>query len=190
LYDVDEGSVRIDGIAVDRYARESLRQRIGIVLQDTVLTGASIAENIAYGRPDASPQQIEAAARMASAHGFIVAFPDGYDTIVGERGCMLSGGQRQRLCLARALIRSPDVLILDEPTAAIDSFTAGVIDQAIATTRRGRTTIVIGHQFSALESFDRIFEVSNGTVREVTARYERGAGKSHDIRSAPSGECA
>jgi ATP-binding cassette subfamily B protein len=190
LYDPDEGSVRIDGVAVDRYARESLRQRIGIVLQDTVLTGASIADNIAYGRPDASSKEIEAAARLASAHGFIVALPEGYDAIVGERGCMLSGGQRQRLCLARALIKSPDVLILDEPTAAIDSFTAGVIDQAIATTRRGRTTIVIGHQFSALESFDRIFEVSHGSVREVTARYERVCGTSPEVHGQPSGECA
>jgi len=190
LYDPDEGSVRIDGVPVQAYAREALRQRIGIVLQDTVLAGASIAENIAYGRPDASMAQIEEAARLASAHGFIVAQPDGYDAIVGERGCMLSGGQRQRLCLARALIKSPDVLILDEPTSAIDSFTAGVIDQAIASTRRGRTTIVIGHQFSALESFDRIFEVSNGSVREVTARYERAGGRSAGARGGRSGERA
>lgn len=190
LYDADRGSVLVDGVAVQRYGREALRQRIGIVLQDTVLTGASIAENIAYGKPDASIEEIEAAARLVSAHGFIAALEDGYDAIVGERGCLLSGGQRQRLCLARALIKSPDVLILDEPTAAIDSFTAGVIDHAIASNRRGRTTIVIGHQFSSLESFDRIFEVKDGLVRELDARYESRNGVGGSAASARQGECA
>lgn len=175
LQDPVAGTVRIDGERVDAYTRDSLRQRVGIVLQDAILSGASVRENIAYGRPDATSDEIEAAARQASAHGFIVALPDGYDTVVGERGGTLSGGQRQRICLARTLIKDPDILILDEPTSAIDAFTAGVIHDVIAHHRRGRTTLVIGHQFPSFDAFDRVLELADGRVNDITARCRRAA---------------
>ncbi|MDH3210782.1 MAG: ABC transporter ATP-binding protein/permease, partial [Burkholderiaceae bacterium] len=130
LYEPQGGMIRIDGRNLATYTRESLRREIGIVLQDTVLFGASIRENVAYGKPDATLEEIEQAARAAHAHEFIVQLPDGYDALVGERGCMLSGGQRQRICLARALIKRPSILILDEPTSAVDPESAAAIDRA------------------------------------------------------------
>ncbi|HZP88677.1 MAG TPA: ABC transporter ATP-binding protein [Burkholderiales bacterium] len=180
LYEAQGGAVLIDGQPVNAYTRESLRQRIGILLQDTILTGATIRENIAYGRRDASEAQIEQAARQACAHGFIEALADGYDAVVGERGCTLSGGQRQRICLARALIKAPDVLILDEPTSAVDAFTAAVIDQAVSAAQLGKTLIVIGHQFASLQRFDRVLELIDGRVRDVTARYRLAVGDCGD----------
>lgn len=180
LYEPQGGVVRIDGHPIGSFTRESLRQRIGILLQDTVLVGASIRENIAYGRPDATDEQIEAAARAACAHGFIEALPDAYDSVVGERGCTLSGGQRQRICLARALIKAPDILILDEPTSAMDAFTAAVIDQAVMSAQQGKTLIVIGHQFSALERFDRVLELTDGALRDVTAQHRGNVDRNPD----------
>ncbi len=170
LYEPQAGAVRIDGRSLDGYTRESLRARIGIVLQDTVLVGATIRENIGYGRPDASIEEIEAAARQASAHGFIETMPQGYDSVVGERGCTLSGGQRQRICLARTLVKRPDLLILDEATSAVDAFTAAAIHQAVEGLNAGRTTIVIGHQYLALHEFDRVLELRDGRITDVTDR--------------------
>lgn len=168
LYEPQAGVVRIDGRSLDAYTRESLRARIGIVLQDTVLVGATIRENIGYGRPDATMAEIEAAARQASAHGFIETMPQGYESVVGERGCTLSGGQRQRICLARTLIKRPDLLILDEATSAVDAFTAAAIHQAVEGLNAGRTTIVIGHQYLALHEFDRVLELRDGRITDVT----------------------
>lgn len=168
LYEPQAGVVRIDGRSLDAFKRDSLRARIGIVLQDTVLVGATIRENISYGRPDASDEEILTAARQASAHGFIETMPQGYDSVVGERGCTLSGGQRQRICLARTLIKRPDLLILDEATSAVDAFTAAAIHQAVETVNAGRTTIVIGHQFMALTEFDRVLELRDGHITDVT----------------------
>jgi ATP-binding cassette, subfamily B, bacterial len=170
LYRPQDGVVRLDDRDIEGYTHDSIRQAVGIVLQDNVLVGASIKENIAYGKPDASAQEIEEAARLANAHEFISALPDGYDSIVGERGCTLSGGQRQRVCLARTLIRQPAILILDEPTSAVDAHSAALIDRTIAQARRGRTTLVVGHQFSSFEHFDRVLELRAGKLHDVTLR--------------------
>ncbi|MBL8208905.1 MAG: ATP-binding cassette domain-containing protein, partial [Blastocatellia bacterium] len=155
FYRPQQGMVLMDGMNVSDLHRDSLRREIGVVLQDNILFGASIRENIAYGKPEASQAEIEQAARLAFAHDFIAALPESYDTIIGERGSTLSGGQRQRICLARAIIKRPSILILDEPTAAIDPESAALIQQAIERLQRGKTTLVISHQFTAMESFDQ-----------------------------------
>ena len=166
LYEPQTGSIVIDGIDSAQYNRESLRQHIGIVLQDTVLFGASIAENISYGKPDATHDEIERAARLAYAHDFITALSNGYDTILGERGNTLSGGQRQRICLARAIIKQPSILILDEPTSAVDPVSAALIRDTVARLQTGKTTLVIAHQFFAMDQFDQILVLENGRVVE------------------------
>jgi ATP-binding cassette, subfamily B, bacterial len=169
LYEPQSGAIRIDGRHLAAYTRESLRSEIGIVLQDTILFGASIRENIAYGKPEATLEQVEQAARAAHAHEFIMELTDGYDALVGERGCMLSGGQRQRICLARALIKRPSILILDEPTSAVDPESAAAIDRALVDIHSGKTQIVIGHQFSSFAKFDRVLALKGGKLIEVDA---------------------
>lgn len=166
FYQPQHGAILIDGADLRRYERESLRHQIGVVLQDVMLFGVSIRENIAYGKPHATEAEIEAVARLALAHDFIAALPDGYDTVVGERGCTLSGGQRQRICLARAIIRRPAILILDEPTSAIDAESARLIQQAISRVHEGRTMLVIAHQFAGLENFDQILALRDGEIVE------------------------
>ena len=172
LYEPQTGSILIDGTASSQYNRESLRQHIGIVLQDTVLFGASIAENISYGKPDATRDEIERAAALAYAHDFIVALPDGYDTILGERGGTLSGGQRQRICLARAIIKQPSILILDEPTSAVDPASAALIRDTVAHLQTGKTTLVIAHQFFAMDQFDQILVLENGRLVEQGTHHQ------------------
>ncbi|TLZ28108.1 MAG: ATP-binding cassette domain-containing protein, partial [Gammaproteobacteria bacterium] len=137
---------------------------IGLVLQDSVLFAASVRENIAYGRPEAGLDAIEAAARHARAHDFVMALPDGYDTIIGERGCTLSGGQRQRICLARALIKQPPILILDEPTSAVDPASASMIHDAIDTVQAGKTVLMISHQISPGSDFDQILTLRDRKI--------------------------
>ena len=170
LYEPQGGAIRIDGRNLAAYTRESLRREIGIVLQDTILFGASIRENIAYGRPDATLKEVEQAARAAHAHEFITQITDGYDALVGERGCLLSGGQRQRICLARALIKQPSILILDEPTSAVDPESAAAIDRALSEMHSGKTQLVIGHQFSTFAKFDRVLALRGGKLIEVDAK--------------------
>jgi len=138
-----------------------------------VLFGASIRENIAYGRPGATPEEIEQAARAALADEFIVQLADGYEALVGERGCTLSGGQRQRLCLARALIKRPSILILDEPTSAIDPESAARVDRTLAGVHRGKTMLAIGHQFSSFANFDRVLMLKDGKLLELD-RQDKG----------------
>lgn len=166
LFEAQQGRILIDGIEVAQYQRESLRREIGIVLQDTVLFGVSVRENIAYGKPEATAEEVEQAARDAHAHDFIATLPDGYDTVLGERGATLSGGQRQRICLARAIIKRPSILILDEPTSAVDSVSAGLITETIARVQAGKTTLVIAHQFSSMSGFDQILVLQNGKIVE------------------------
>jgi ATP-binding cassette, subfamily B, bacterial len=166
FYEPQEGEILIDGMEIGKYERESLRRQIGVVLQESVLFGASISENIAYGKPEATDAEIEAAAREAYAHHFIEGLPDGYDTIIGERGSTLSGGERQRICLARAIIKHPSLLILDEPTSAIDAESSALIQQAITRLQQGKTTLVISHQFAGIENFDQILVLKNGRVVE------------------------
>lgn len=167
LYEPQGGVIRIDGRNLAAYTRESLRREIGIVLQDTILFGASIRENIAYGKPDATLEEVEAAARAAHADAFISQLTDGYDALVGERGCLLSGGQRQRICLARALIKRPSILILDEPTSAVDPESAAAIDRALNEMHTGKTQLVIGHQFSTFAKFDRVLTLKGGKLIEI-----------------------
>ena len=145
LYDTTSGKVLIDGVDVRDYDLESLREKIGIVLQETILFSGSIRDNIRYGKPEASDEEVIAAAKAAQAHEFIAAMPDGYDTLLGQRGINLSGGQKQRIAIARALILQPDILILDDSTSAIDMGTESRIQAALATLMRGRTSILIAH---------------------------------------------
>jgi ABC-type multidrug transport system fused ATPase/permease subunit len=166
LYEPQTGSILIDGQDIRHYRRASLRQEIGVVLQDPVLFGTSIKENIAYGKPEASREEIENAARQVHAHDFIMALPDGYDTLMAESGNTLSGGQRQRICLARALIRQASVLIMDEPTSAVDAQSHALIRDAMNRLQHGRTILLIAHQFHTIQDFDRILVLKNGAIVE------------------------
>lgn len=166
LYDPQEGIISIDGMDIRQYKRESLRREIGIVLQDSILFGTTIRENISYGKHDATMEEIEDAAKQAHAHEFISALPEGYDTIIGERGSTLSGGQRQRISLARALIKIPSILILDEPTSAVDAESARLIEEAVKRLQEGKTCLVIVHQFSSIKDFDQILVLKSGDVVE------------------------
>jgi ATP-binding cassette subfamily B protein/subfamily B ATP-binding cassette protein MsbA len=172
LYDPQEGAVLVDGVDVRRYRCESLRREIGVVLQDTVLFGASIRENIAYGKPDASDEEIEQAAREVNAHSFIVTLPDGYEEELGEGGTTISGGQRQRICLARALIKRPAVLIMDEPTSAVDADSEALIRDALHHLQEGKTTLLIAHQLYSVRHADWILVLKDGRIVEEGTHSE------------------
>ncbi len=167
FYDVNEGAVLVDGQDIRKFALEEYRRHIGIVLQEPFLFYGTIAENIAYGRPDAGRDEIIAAARAARAHEFILRLPDGYDSIVGERGQKLSGGERQRISIARALLIDPKILILDEATSAVDTETEREIQLALDNLIRGRTTIAIAHRLSTLRRADRIVVLEHGKIVEI-----------------------
>lgn len=167
LYDVQKGVIFIDGYPLDEVTLESLRRQIGIVSQDVILLNGSIRDNIAYGKPDASPEEIEAAARAANAQEFIKAFPRGYDTLIGERGVKLSGGQKQRLSIARALLKNPRLIILDEATAALDTESEQLIQKALSRLLPGRTCLVIAHRLSTIQHADRIVVLEKGQVVET-----------------------
>jgi ATP-binding cassette subfamily B protein len=170
-YDVSAGVVREDGVDVRDWQMASLRRQVAIIEQDVFLFSRSIAENIAFGQPTASRAEVEAAARAAQAHGFISAFPDGYDTVIGERGVTLSGGQRQRLAIARALLSNPRILILDDSTSAIDSATEDEIQRAIRRAAHGRTTVLITHRLSQIRWADQVVVLRGGRV-EACGRHE------------------
>lgn len=172
FYQPQQGKITLDGVELAAYQRDFYRREVGVVLQDALLFGASIRENIAYGKPEATVEEIEAAARQAFAHEFISALPEGYDTILGERGSTLSGGQRQRLCLARAMINQPSILILDEPTSAVDAESAALIHEAVNRLRAGKTTLVIAHHFSEIESYDQILVLRRGRLVECGTHAE------------------
>lgn len=164
FYDPTEGRVLIDNVDVRTMQLKSLRSQIGIVLQAPFLFNATIAENIAYGRPDASLDEVEAAAKAAAAHKFILTFPEGYDTMVGERGVTLSGGQKQRLAIARAILSDPRILILDDSTSSVDTETEHLIQQALAVLMRGRTTVIIAQRLLTLKSADQILVLDQGRI--------------------------
>jgi ATP-binding cassette subfamily B multidrug efflux pump len=172
FYDVTGGRVTIDGHDVRDVTLESLRSQIGIVLQDTTLFSGTIHENIAYGRPEASSADVEAAARAAQAHDFITGFPDGYATTIGERGVTLSGGQRQRIAIARAILRDPRVLILDDSTSAVDAETEYQIQQALERLMQGRTSFVIAQRISTVRSADLIILLDNGRIAAMGTHDE------------------
>ena len=166
LYEPQEGAILVDGININRYARESLRRQIGIVLQQSILFGATIRENIAYGKPDATMAEIMEAARSANAHEFIEELEHGYDSVVGERGATLSGGQRQRIAIARALIRHSPVLILDEPMTGLDTESEAKVREALERLMAGRTCVVITHDLHSVADADLVLVLEEGRIVE------------------------
>ena len=172
LYEPSSGRVTVDGVDVRDLTFGDLRGAIGLVSQDVFLFDGTVRENIAYGDPGASPEAIEEAARLAEAHEFISALSDGYDTLVGERGQKLSGGQRQRLSIARAILRNPAVLVLDEATSSVDNETEAAIQRSLEHVSEGRTTLVIAHRLSTVRHADRIHVLEAGLVRETGTHDE------------------
>jgi ATP-binding cassette subfamily B protein len=164
FYDPTEGQVLIDGHNIRHVTVKSLRDQIGIVLQDTTLFAASIRENLAFGRPDASQDEIVAAAKAASAHDFIMQMPEGYETPVGERGATLSGGQKQRIAIARAILKDPRILLLDDATSSVDTETEALIQQALARLMEGRTSFVIAQRLSTVRQADQVMVLERGRI--------------------------
>jgi len=175
LYDPTSGSLRIDGRDAREYPVLSLRSRMAFVPQEILLFGGSIAENIAYGKPGASQEEIERAARRANAHAFIMGFPDGYGTLVGDRGIRLSGGQRQRIAIARAIMRDPAILILDEATSSLDSESERLIQDALESLMQGRTSFIIAHRLATVRNADRILVIDAGRIVESGTHAELNA---------------
>ncbi|WP_237464558.1 ABC transporter ATP-binding protein [Leucobacter luti] len=172
LYDASSGAVRYGGDDVQELAHEALMDRIGVVTQEAYLFHASIAANLRYAKPDATLEELEAAARLANIHDTIVSFAEGYDTIVGERGYRLSGGEKQRLAIARVLLKNPRVLVLDEATSALDTVNERIVQQALEDARSGRTTIAIAHRLSTVVDADRIYVVGAGRILEQGSHAE------------------
>ena len=175
FYEADEGTIEIDGVDIRKIRLEDLRRQIGIVLQEPVLFSGSIAANIAYGKPGASMEEIMSAARTANAHDFIVTKPDGYNSILGEKGINLAGGERQRISIARAILHNPKILILDEATSSVDVETETKIQDAIAKLIEGRTTIAIAHRLSTLRYADRLIVIDEGRIVEAGTHAELNA---------------
>jgi ATP-binding cassette subfamily B protein len=164
FYDVTQGHVTLDGVDVRQVEEARLRRNIGIAMQDSVLFTGTIRDNIRYGRPEASHEDVVEAAKAAQAHDFIQEFPEGYDTLVGQRGVNLSGGQKQRLAIARALLTRPAVLILDDSTSSVDVETESRIDQALETWMKGRTSFVIAQRISTVLNADKILVLDDGVI--------------------------
>jgi ATP-binding cassette subfamily B protein len=172
FYEPEGGRVLIDGRPAGGYDLHELRSQIAVVPQDVILFGGTIGENILYGRPGASREEVEEAARKANAHDFIAAFPDGYETRVGERGVQLSGGQRQRVAIARAILRDPAILLLDEATSSLDSESERLVLEALDRLMQGRTALIIAHRLSTVRDADRIFVLQDGRVVESGSHAE------------------
>ncbi len=172
LYDPTSGSITIDGTELRSVKQSELRSRIGVVFQETYLFSGSVYENIAYSKPGASHEEVIAAAKAANAHEFIIKLPDGYNTVIGENGHTLSGGERQRLSIARAVLKDPDILILDEATASLDPETELKIQEALLRLTKGRTTIAIAHRLSTLRNADSLAVIEKGTVVETGTHEE------------------
>ena len=172
FYDVTSGAIRIDGQDVRQVTQESLRQNVGVVQQDVFLFAASILENIRYGRPGATEEEVAQAAKLAEIYDDIIAMPDGFNTYVGERGTLLSGGQKQRISIARIFLKNPPVLILDEATSALDSVTEAKLQETFEKLSQGRTTIIIAHRLSTVRGADRIAVVEDGRIAELGSYEE------------------
>ena len=166
FYDVDSGSILIDGIDIRKIQIKSLRSLMGIVTQETILFNDTIRNNIAYGLNELSIEKIEESAKAANAHNFISDLKDGYDTLIGDRGVKLSGGERQRLSIARALLKNPPILILDEATSSLDTESELLVPQAIERLMKGRTSIVIAHRLSTVQNADKIIVIEKGNIIE------------------------
>ena len=172
FYDISSGEIRIDGTDIRRFKIKSLRQQISFVLQESLLFRASVWQNIAYGKPEAERDEIIRAAKLAYADEFIDQMPEGYDTMIGERGVTLSGGQRQRITIARAIIRDAPILILDEPSSGLDPAAEKVVLDALGNLMAGRTSIVIAHRLATVRRADVIFVIDEGTVAEQGSHAE------------------
>ncbi|KWK74589.1 ABC transporter ATP-binding protein [Burkholderia ubonensis] len=172
LCDVTEGRILVDGVDVRRYTRESLRRAVGVVFQDSLLFGTTIRENIAYGKADATDEEIEEAVRQAHAEQIITALPNGYDELLGEGGATLSGGQRQRLCLARALVRQPAILVLDEPTSSVDTESEALIRETLQRSHAGKTLILVAHTLYTVRDADLILVLQGGRIVEQGTHEE------------------
>jgi ATP-binding cassette, subfamily B, bacterial len=172
LHDPDEGRVLIDGVDIREFRLDSLRAQISIVLPDSLLFASSVRDNIGYGAPDASVEEIERAARLANAHTFITALPNGYDTVLGERGVTLSSGQRQRIAIARAALRRSPILILDEPTTGLDRDNERVVIEALENLSQGRTVLMITHDLELAARADRIVYLEAGQILEQGTHAE------------------
>jgi subfamily B ATP-binding cassette protein MsbA len=182
--------IRIDGTDVRKFQQRSLRQQMSFVLQETVLFHGPIWQNIAYGKPEASRSEILRAAELANASEFIERMPEGYDTIVGERGMTLSGGQRQRIAIARAIIRNSPILILDEPTSGLDASSEKLVIEALERLMKGKTVITIAHRLSTIRSADVIFVIKDGRLSERGTHDEllRHGGLYAELERLQSGE--
>jgi ABC-type multidrug transport system fused ATPase/permease subunit len=172
LYNIEHGAVCVDGKEIKEYNLSAYRHNIGIVPQEVILFGGTIQENIAYGKPNASFDEIKDAAKKANALEFIESFPDGFQTVVGERGVKLSGGQRQRVAIARAILKDPAILILDEATSSLDAHSELLVQQALEKLMEGRTTIVIAHRLSTIKKVNRIFVIKEGQLAEMGTHAE------------------
>ncbi len=172
FYDIDSGEIHIDGKSISTFDLEDLRGNMSIVPQDVILFGGSIRENIAYGKPEASDEEIFVAAKQANSLEFVNSFPEKFDTLVGERGVKLSGGQRQRIAIARALLKNPAILILDEATSSLDSESEKLVQQALEILMQGRTSIIIAHRLSTIRSADKILVLDKGTIIEQGTHKE------------------
>jgi subfamily B ATP-binding cassette protein MsbA len=167
FFDVTSGRLLIDGHDVRDVTLASLRSQIGIVTQETVLFNDTVRNNIAYGQPHVAAKDVEAAARMALAHDFIMEMPAGYDTVIGERGLRLSGGERQRIAIARAILKNAPILILDEATSALDNESEALVQSALQNLMAGRTVMVIAHRLSTVRRADRIVVLEAGTIADI-----------------------
>jgi ABC-type multidrug transport system fused ATPase/permease subunit len=172
FYDIDSGEILIDGKNIYDFELENLRGNMSIVPQDVILFGGTIKENIAYGKPDATEEEIILAAKQANAFNFVEGFPEKFETIVGERGIKLSGGQRQRIAIARALLKNPSILILDEATSSLDSESEKLVQEALEILMQGRTSIIIAHRLSTIRSADQILVLDNGEITEQGTHQE------------------
>ncbi|RZJ70097.1 ABC transporter transmembrane domain-containing protein [Flavobacterium sp.] len=172
FYDIEGGQILIDGKDISQYDLETLRGNMSIVPQDVILFGGTIRENIAYGKPEASEEEIETAAKRANAYDFVIGFPEKFETIVGERGIKLSGGQRQRIAIARALLKNPAILILDEATSSLDSESEKLVQEALEILMEGRTSIIIAHRLSTIRTADKILVIDKGEIIEQGTHVE------------------
>jgi ABC-type multidrug transport system fused ATPase/permease subunit len=172
FYDIDSGEILVDEKNIYDYDLDNLRGNMSIVPQDVILFGGTIKENIAYGNPDASDDEIILAAKQANALSFIESFPDKFETLVGERGVKLSGGQRQRVAIARALLKNPSILILDEATSSLDSESEKLVQEALEILMEGRTSIIIAHRLSTIRSADQILVLDKGVISEQGTHQE------------------
>jgi ABC-type multidrug transport system fused ATPase/permease subunit len=172
FYDIDKGTIKIGDKTIKEYDLIELRKNIGIVPQDVIMFGGTIKENILYGKPTATDEEIKEAAKKANAYDFVMDFPQGFETVVGERGIKLSGGQRQRIAIARAILKNPSILILDEATSALDAESEKVVQDALNNLMKDRTSIIIAHRLATIREVDRIYVLDGGQIVEQGTHLE------------------